>query len=167
MVRKFHPIDPARLGDDKALAIAAYGQAVAAYRCIILAEKAAQDALRRSFEAMARQKNDRRDHLQSLLEELFPSTCFFLTTEDKNLVCVGPRLVDARDDARFDEAMKLLIASEKRGISFYNRYVPLAKTAAVRTLFSTLAAEGLDRVRQLRRLFQESGKQIAEACPIL
>ena len=167
MVRKFHPIDLARLGDDKALAIAAYGQAVAAYRCIILAEKAVQNTLRASFEAMAGEKNLERDRLQAALARLFPAACFFLAAGDKNLVCVGPRLVDARDDTRFDEAMRLLIASEKRAISFYNRYASQAKTATVRELFLILAADGLERVRRLRRLFQEAGHQIVEPCPLL
>ncbi len=166
MAKKFHPVDIARLGDDKALAIAAYGEAVAAYRYIVLAEKARDENLRRSFQNMAQQENSQRDRLRDLLERLFPDVCFFLAAEDKRLVCVGPRLVDARNNERFDEAMKLIIASEKRAISFYSRYAAVAKIAEVRELFLTLTEAGLQRVRQLRELFKASGKQIVESCPL-
>jgi rubrerythrin len=83
------------------------------------------------------------------------------------MVCVGPRLLDARDDARFDEAMRLTIASEKRSISFYNRYLPIARDPRVSQTFSRFAADGLIRVRELRLLFQSAGKQINESCPII
>ena len=166
MARKLPIIDLVRLGDDKALAIAAYGQAVAAYRYIVLAEKARDAKLRQSFEEMVRQENIQRDRTQELLNRLFPAACFFLSSADKSLVCVGPRLVDARDDARFDEAMKLIIASEKRAVSFYTRYAVLARSPEVRNLFHELANQGLLRVRELRTVFNAAGKQITEACPI-
>ena len=166
MARKIPTIDLSRLGDDKSLAIAAYGQAVAAYRYIVLAEKAEDARLRQSFEDMVRQENAQRDRTQELLTRLFPAACFFLSSADKSLVCVGPRLVDARDDARFDEAMKLIIASEKRAVSFYTRYAVAAQAAEIRALFHELASQGLARVRELRGVFNAAGKQIAESCPI-
>ncbi|HTV47496.1 MAG TPA: hypothetical protein VMG59_03535 [Phycisphaerae bacterium] len=166
MGKKLLAFDISRIGDDKALAIAAYGEAVSAYRYIVLAEKSPDARLRASFEAMVKSENTQRDAVQNLLHELFTGGNFLLTPMDKELVCVGPRLVDARDDARFDEAMKLVIASEKRSISFYGRYAPAAQNAKVKDLFVTLTAEGLERVRLLRQLFNDSGKHIAESCPI-
>ncbi len=166
MVKRLPHLDASRIGDDKALAIAAYGESVSAYRYIVLAEKAPNAPLRESFQEMVRQENAQREAIQALLTSLFPTACFFLTSEDKNLVCVGPRLVDARDDARFDEAMRLIVASEKRSISFYSRYATVAATPQVKALFEQLYREGLQRVKVLRELFSTAGKPIPEACPI-
>ncbi len=166
MAKKLPHLDASLIGDDKALAIAAYGESVSAYRYIILAEKSHSAPLRTSFEDMAQRENAQRDAIQTLLTQLFPAACFFLTAEDKSLVCVGPRLVDARDDAHFDEAMRLIVASEKRSISFYSRYAAVAAEPGVKALFEGLSGEGLERVKALRQLFSSNGKHIVEACPI-
>ncbi len=166
MGKKFLQLDISRIGDDKALAIAGYGESVAAYRYIVLSEKARDHKLRDSFEALAVEEREQRDRIQAMLKQRSPAASFYLSAEDKGSVCVGPRLVDARDDARFDEAMKLVIASEKRTASFYNRYAQYAHDPEVRTLFITLAATGLRHVHQLRELFRQAGKEILEPCPV-
>ncbi len=166
MAKKVPDVDLAHLGDDKALAIAAYGEAVAAYRYIVLAEKSAHSQLRASFEAMAQDESRHRAMVQDLLRSLFADACFYLDNRDKSMVCVGPRLVDARDEPRLDEAMKITIASEKRTASFYARYAPAARHGEVRHLFESLAEQALARVRRLRQLFHDSGKHIVETCPI-
>jgi rubrerythrin len=166
MAKKFSLPDLSRLGDDKALAIAAYGESVAAYRYIILSEKARDTRLRNSFEAMAAEERAHRDRIQKALQRLSPSAGFYLTNEDKLAVCVGPRLVDARDDARFDEAMRLVIASEKRTVSFYSRFAPHAADEEVRAAFLDLARAGIERVQKLRDLFRQAGKQVEEPCPV-
>jgi rubrerythrin len=166
MGKKFSMVDLSKIGDDKALAVAAFGEAVAAYRYIVLSEKARDLKLRDSFEAMAKDERTQRDRLQTLLQRISPTSGFYLSQEDKLSVCVGPRLVDARDDARFDEAMKLVIASEKRSASFYIRYTAFAQDAEVKALFSELAAAGIAQVQRLRALLAEAGKQIAEPCPV-
>ncbi|HVS71786.1 MAG TPA: ferritin family protein [Phycisphaerae bacterium] len=166
MGKRFSTTDLSKLSDDKALAIAAYGEAVAAYRYIELSEKARDSQLRDSFEQMARDERAQRDRIQGLLARIAPAAGFYLSQEDKLAVCVGPRLVDARDDARFDEAMKLVIASEKRSASFYLRYAVHARDPDVRTLFSELAEVGLGQVQRLRKLLAAVGRQIAEPCPV-
>jgi rubrerythrin len=166
MGKRFSNMDLSRMTDDKALAIAAYGESVAAYRYIVLSEKARDAKLRESFEQMGRSERSHRDQIQVLLQQLSPAAGFYLSPEDKLAVCVGPRLVDARDDARFDDAMRLVIASEKRCASFYLRYTTFAKEAAVKTLFTQLAGEELARVQELRTLFKQMGKQISEPCPL-
>jgi len=166
MGKRFSNTDLSRMQDDKALAVAGFGESVAAYRYIVLAEKARDSKLRESFEQMARQERAQRDQLQVLLQRLSPSAGFVLSPEDKLAVSVGPRLVDARDDAMFDEAMKLVIASEKRSASFYLRYAAYAKDAEVKIVFAQLAADGLKQVQRLRMLFQDVGRQISEPCPL-
>src|SRR5215813_13819569 len=140
MGKRFSTADFSRMTDDKALAIAAFGESVSAYRYIVLSEKARDPRLRESFEAMAKGERAQRDRIQAVLQRLSPTAGYYLTQEDKLAVCVGPRLVDARDDARFDEAMRLIIASEKRSASFYARYSAFAQDAAVKELFTELAA---------------------------
>jgi rubrerythrin len=166
MGKKFSMVDLSKITDDKALAVAAFGESVAAYRYIVLSEKVRDARLRESFETMARQERTQRDRLQTILQRIAPTAGYYLSQEDKLTVCVGPRLVDARDDARFDEAMKLIIASEKRSASFYIRYTAFAQDAEVKALFSELAAAGIAQVQRLRTLLKEAGKQIAEPCPV-
>lgn len=166
MGKRFSTTDFSKLTDDKALAIAAYGEAVAAYRYIELSEKSRDAQLRESFEQMAREERLQRDRIQALLQKLAPTGGYYLSQEDKLAVCVGPRLVDARDDARFDEAMKLVIASEKRSASFYLRYSLFARDAEVKALFSELAERELKQVQGLRALLRGAGRQIAEPCPV-
>src|SRR4051794_2458732 len=50
MGKKFSTADFSKMTDDKALAIAAFGESVAAYRYIVLSEKARDERLRESFE---------------------------------------------------------------------------------------------------------------------
>ena len=97
---KFSTADLSKLSDDKALAIAALGESVSAYRYIVLSDKARDARLRESFERMAQSERTQRDRIQGLLQQLSPAAAFYLSQEDKLAVCVGPRLVDARDDAR-------------------------------------------------------------------
>lgn len=165
MGNKFPRTDWSRIRDDKALAIAAYGRSVAAYRFIVLAEKSTGE-IRDEFERLAATERARRDHLQKLLAQLSPEGSFCLSNEDKLIVCVGPRLVDARDDARLDEAMKLIIGSAKRTASFYAHYAEVARDVRVRTTFEDLAVEALSRVRHLREVFLQAGRQIVEPCPM-
>jgi len=166
MAKKFSTADLSKTADDKALAIAAFGEAVAAYRYIVLSEKTRDPKLRASFESMGLEERRQRDRIQTLLQRLAPTAGYYLSQEDKLAVCVGPRLVDARDDARFDEAMKLVIASEKRSASFYSRYAHFAQDPDVKSLFTELAAAGIEQVHRLRALLKEAGKQIAEPCPL-
>ncbi len=166
MAKKFSTADLSKMTDDKALAVAAFGTSVAAYRYIVLSEKARDPRLRESFELMARQARLQRDRIQQLLQRLAPSAGYYLSPEDKLAVCVGPRLVDARDDARCDEALRLVIASEKRAASFYARFSAFAREPAVTALFPEMAAAGIAQVQRLRALLKDAGKHIAEVCPV-
>jgi len=166
MGKRFSTADFSKMTDDKALAIAAFGESVAAYRYIVLSEKTRDQKLQHSFELMAREERCQRDRIQAILQRLAPTAGYYLSPEDKLSVCVGPRLVDARDDARFDDAMKLVIASEKRSASFYARFTAFARDSEVKSLFTELAAAGISQVQRLRALLRDAGKQIAEPCPL-
>lgn len=166
MGKKFSNTDLSRVGDDKALAIANYGESVAHYRYIVLSEKARDARLRNTFEAMAAEEREHRDRIQKILQRISPAAAFYLTPEDKLAVCVGPRLLDARDDARFDEAMRLVIASEKRTASFYSRFALHANDAELKEAFLDLARVGIARVQKLRDTFRQAGRKVEEPCPV-
>src|SRR3954453_5554866 len=72
MGKRFSTSDLSKTTDDKALAIAAFGESVAAYRYIILSEKARDARLRDSFEQRARHERAQRDRLPALLQPLAP-----------------------------------------------------------------------------------------------
>ncbi len=165
MGKRFSTADLSQVTDDKALAIAAFGESVSAYRYIVLSEKARDVRLRESFEAMAQGERVQRDRIQAVLQRISPVSGYYLTQEDKLAVCVGPRLVDARDDARFDEAMKLVIASEKRLASFYARFTAFARDEEVKTLFTELAAAGIAQVQRLRAPAAAGGQADCRAVP--
>ena len=61
MAKKLTTVDFSKLTDDKALAIAAFGESVAAYRYIVLSEKTPDPKLRASFEDMARDERTQRE----------------------------------------------------------------------------------------------------------
>src|SRR5687767_7205730 len=81
MGKKFSMVDLSKVGDDKALAIAAFGESVAAYRYIVLSEKARDPKLRDSFEAMAKEERGQRDRLQTILQRISPTGGFYLSQE--------------------------------------------------------------------------------------
>ena len=111
----------ARLGVEKALAIGTYGEAVAAYRYLVLAEKAPDARVRPTFAEMADEEQGHRKRLRALSRELFPASDFCLNAEDKAMVVVGPRLLDVKDGASYEQAMQVVLSTEKRTAAFYAR----------------------------------------------
>ena len=85
------------LSPAKALAVAAYWESVAAYRYRTLAEKATTEAQRKFFVDMANEEQSHHTRMQDLLKEHFPGADFVLTPEDKELIIVGPRMLEVPD----------------------------------------------------------------------
>lgn len=145
------------LGPDKILAIGAYGETVAAYRYLVLAEKAETEAQRREFAAMADEEQGHKQRLQELLNEMYPQADFVLTAADKDMVVVGPRLLDVRDRASFAEAMRMILATERRTAGFYARLGRSVRDERLRALFHELAEEGGDHYQRLKALARRAG----------
>ncbi|MBI5764361.1 MAG: ferritin family protein [Planctomycetes bacterium] len=144
-------------GPDKLLAIGAYGETVAAYRYLILSEKAPTEDDRRAFAAMSDEEQDHKQRLQELIADLYPKTDFVLTPEDKDLVVTGPRLLDIRDAAAFADAMRIILETERKTAGFYaqnGRHFPESR---IRDLFNELAEEGADHYQRLSALAKKSG----------
>ena len=109
----------ASLSTEKALAIAAFGESVAAYRYRTLCEKAVSASQREVFEAMAVEEQGHHQRLQAILRRHFPGSDFVLSPDDKELVTVGSRMIEVHDDETFKRALELLHASELQTGRYY------------------------------------------------
>ena len=143
------------LGPDKALAIGAYGETVAAYRYLIFAERAASKSHRDAFSAMADEEQDHKQRLQALLAELYPEADFVLSERDKEMVVVGPRLLDVRDEKHFAEALDYTLATEQRTSAFYRTLSQAIRDDPLHELFKELAEEGAEHYHRLRELVSD------------
>ncbi|HWL94164.1 MAG TPA: ferritin family protein [Phycisphaerae bacterium] len=144
-------------GPDKLLAIGAYGETVAAYRYLVLSEKAPADEYRREFADMADEEQDHKQRLQKLVADMYPGQDFVLTPEDKDLVVTGPRLLEIRDENDFREAMHMILHTERKTARFYannGKYMP---DAGIRALFHELAEEGAEHYQRLKTLARQAG----------
>ncbi len=139
-------------GPDKLLAIGAYGETVAAYRYLVLSEKAPTEDDRRAFAAMADEEQGHKQRLQELIADHYPETDFVLTPEDKDLVVTGPRLIDVRDAAAFAEAMGMILETERKTAGFYAQHGRHFPEARIRDLFQELAEEGAEHYQRLSAL---------------
>lgn len=144
-------------GPDKLLAIGAYGETVAAYRYLVLSEKASREDHRRTFADMADEEQRHKQRLQKLLAELYPQADFVLAPEDKELVVTGPRVIDVRDEASIGEAMRMILDTEQKTAAFYAEHARHMPTAALRALFKELAEEGAEHHQRLREIARETG----------
>lgn len=157
MAKDTIPDPAAGRGPDKLLAIGAYGETVAAYRYVVMAEKTDNDEHRREFESMADEEQEHKDRLQKLISNMYPGQQFFLTQEDKDLVVTGPRLLEIRDDEDFLEAMKMVLSTERKTARFYANYGKLMPDAGVQALFKELAEEGAEHYQRLKTLARQVG----------
>lgn len=144
-------------GPDKILAIGAYGETVAAYRYLVLSEKAPNPKDRRDFAEMADEEQGHKQRLQQLLAEMYPKADFVLTNEDKELVVTGTRLLDVRDEASFHEAMRMILQTERKTAAFYAQQAKLVPQPHLRSLFQELAEEGADHYQRLKALARRCG----------
>lgn len=146
-------------GPDKLLAIGAYGETVAAYRYLVLAEKAPADDFRREFADMADEEQDHKQRLQKLVADMYPGQDFVLTPEDKELVVTGPRLLEVRDESEFRSAMELVLQTERKTAKFYANHGKFMPDPGVRALFHELAEEGVEHYQRLKKLANRAGVQ--------
>lgn len=144
-------------GPDKLLAIGAYGETVAAYRYLVLAEKASREDHRRAFADMADEEQGHKQRLQKLLAERYPQADFVLTPEDKELVVTGPRVIDVRNEASIAAAMRMILDTERKTAAFYAEHARHLPTAALRALFRELAEEGAEHYQRLREIDRDLG----------
>ncbi len=144
-------------GPDKLLAIGAYGETVAAYRYLVLSEKAPGEHMRKEFADMADEEQEHKQRLQGLLASMYPDADFVLTAEDKELVVTGTRLLEIRNEDDFREAMRMILQTERKTASFYAHHSKLVPDETLKALFHELAEEGAEHYQRLKALAREAG----------
>jgi rubrerythrin len=154
---------PAQHGDDKLLAIGVYGETVAAYRYLVLAEKAATPTDRRRFADLADEEQAHKQRLQKTMAERFPKADFVLSQDDKDLVVSGPRLLDVHREITFAESLALLLDTESKTSDFYGSHGPTISDPSLRLLFQQLADESREHHCRLRDWAAGEGLTVAPA----
>ena len=137
---------------EKALSVAAYGESVAAYRYRTLAEKTHSDAHRTIFADMADEEQSHHIAVQKLLKEHFPGIDFVLTPEDKELVTVGPRMLEVTDRASLDRALEWLYESERLTGRFYAALHAVTPREDLRPLLKEMADECVEHAKLLKEI---------------
>jgi len=142
---------------DQMLAIAVYGEQVAAYRYTVLAERVPGKRDRRMFAEIAQEEQSHRERIQRLLNRFHPDSSFYLSEEDKALVVAGPRLVDVRDPENYRQVVQLALDTEYRVACFYQAMVGKVANTQVRKVFKELADESFDHHARLSALVRQRG----------
>jgi rubrerythrin len=88
---------------------------------------------------------------------MYPGQDFVLTPEDKELVVTGPRLIEVRDDADFQDVMRMVLHTERKTARFYASYGKFMPDENVRALFHELAEEGAEHYQRLKTLARQTG----------
>lgn len=147
----------ARVGPAKALAMGVYGEDMAAYRYLLLAEKAQRAQDREEFRKMVAEEQQHRNRLQALLDKYFPGSDFVLSTQEKQMVESGSRTFKISDQASFESALCDVIASERLTSQFYGQMEPHIEEPEIRGIFRELAIEGVEHYKRLRQIAADNG----------
>ncbi|MGD2108966.1 MAG: ferritin family protein [Phycisphaerae bacterium] len=130
-----------QLSMEKALAVAAYGESVAAYRYRTLAEKTTSEVHRKVFVEMADEEQAHHIEVRTCARRYLPSTDFVLTKADKDLIIVGSRHVEATDPESFAEVIKVIIESEWLTGRFYATLHELTTVEELKPMLRAMADE--------------------------
>lgn len=136
----------------KVLAIAAYGESVAAYRYRTLSQKTTSQILRDAFVEMASEEQGHHGEIQQLIAKHFPGSDFVLTPQDKELVIAGPRLLDPQDAASLEEAMGMIHDSEQLTGRFYRMLEQTTPLTELKPTFKSMADECFEHAKKLKAL---------------
>lgn len=125
----------------KRLAVAIYGESVAAYRYSVLAEKALPERHRQIFSQMKQEEEGHQRALQEMADRLYPDGDFLLSPSDKELVIAGTRMLEVTDAESFHKAMRFLHDTEKRTGRFYLALHDLMPGGDLGEFFKVMAEE--------------------------
>ena len=140
------------LTTEKALAIASYGESVAAYRYRTLVEMEFSQAHHEMFREMADEEQGHHDRLQEFLEQHFTHSDFVLKPEEKGLVIVGPRLLAATSHSSFDQAIKLICESERLTGRFYATLLSVVEIDQLKPFLKEMANECFEHAHRLEKI---------------
>ena len=136
----------------KRLAVAIYGESVAAYRYSVLADKSTSEAHRNIFDGMKEEEHGHQKALEQLAAQLHPDADFILSQEDKDLVIVGTRLLEIGDAESFRLAMQFLHDTEMKTARFYETMHELMPEGDLGRFLQEMAAECVEHGESLLRI---------------
>jgi rubrerythrin len=137
------------LSMEKALAVAAYGESVAAYRYRTLSEKTLAEPHRELFIEMADEEQGHHTRVQAVIKQHFAGSDFVLTPEDKQLVIVGPRMLEVTDAGSLERALEMIRASEGLTGRFYAALHDVTTRTELKPLLEEMADECFDHAKRL------------------
>ncbi len=144
----------------KALTLGCYGEDMAAYCYLQLAEKAEREQDRREFSEMVAEEQEHRDRLRTLLDKHYPGSDFVLSPEEKQIVEGGARSLHITDRRSFEEAVRGVVASEAMTARFYRQMARHTDQPDVKAIFQELADEGVTHHKRLLQLAAENNIDI-------
>ena len=136
----------------KALALASYGESVAAYRYRTLVEKTSSPQTRAVFLEMAEEEQGHHRRVEELIRKHHPGADFVLTPEDKELVIVGPRMLDASDPESYARALEMICDSERLTGRLYAALHSISTDASLGSFFKEMADECIEHAARLEAL---------------
>lgn len=134
---------------EKALALACYGESVAAYRYRTLAEKSTQADHSKTFQEMAEEEQGHHQQMRELLQSEYPGSDFVLSNEDKALVTVGQRMIEVTNPDSFRRAIELLQESERQTGRFYATCCRLTLRDDLQSLLKEMSDECFEHAQRL------------------
>lgn len=140
------------MSEAKAFALASYGESVAAYRYRTLMEKAPSPQTRDIFLEMAEEEQGHHQRIERLIRQHFPGADFVLTPEDKELVIVGPRMLDVSDPESYARALTMIIESERLTGRLYAALHSLSTEESLRPFLKEMADECVEHAERLANL---------------
>ncbi|MHC5108802.1 MAG: ferritin family protein [Planctomycetota bacterium] len=137
------------LSPEKALAIGMYGESVASYRYRVLAEKVQDERLNAIFLEMADEEHGHHALLQEILKKRFPDSDFVLSPDDKDLIIVGPRMLELGDGASPERALQMIYDSERLTGKFYATLHHVTPIDELKPILQEMADECFEHAEKL------------------
>lgn len=142
------------LTTEKALAIASYGESVAAYRYRTLLQMEFSQAHREMFLEMADEEQDHYNRLQEIIDQHFSGSDFVLKPKEKALVIAGPRLLTATSRSSFNRAIELICESERLTGRFYAALLDVVEIAQLKPFLKEMANECFEHAHRLEQIMR-------------
>lgn len=144
------------LGTAKALTLGCYGEHMAAYRYLLLSEKAERTQDLDEFREMVAEEQEHHGRLQGLLDKYFAGQKFVLSADEKTMVESGPRQFNITDRKSFEAALRAVIDAERKTAGFYDKMEPHIDEPEIKALFRELADEGVEHAERLCQIAREN-----------
>ena len=144
----------------KALTLGCYGEDMAAFCYLQLADKAEREQDRREFREMVAEEQEHRSRLRALLDKHYPDSDFVLSPEEKQVVEGGARSLNITDRKSFEDAVRGVVVSEAMTARFYRQMEHHVDQPEVKAIFLELADEGVTHHKRLLQLAAENNIDI-------